>query len=90
MKNHLFVLFFLSLLTCQIHGMKKCKTIFNHFLHKIRSPKIPLNEFHERALAFLMAGHSRLGAESPARILPSELRRYILERALPELKEIQE
>jgi ankyrin repeat protein len=91
MKNHLFFLFFLSLFTCQIQGMKKCKSIFNRFLpiHKIRSPRIPLNEFHERALAFLMAGHPRLGAKSSARILPPELSRYILEQALPEIKKIQ-
>lgn len=91
MKNSLFFLFFLSLLTCQTQGMKKCKAIFYRLLtkHKTKPPKKPSNEFHERALAFLMASHPRLGVTSPAQKLPPELTRFIIEQALPELKKIQ-
>jgi len=42
---------------------------------------IDLLRRYERAVAFLMSGHSRLGAESPARVLQPDLSRHILELA---------
>lgn len=63
--------------------MKKHKL----FLFIISLLAFQMHGMYKRQIAFLMAGHPRLGQQSPAAVLPAEILKEIIEITYPELRQ---